>query len=86
MQIPSTRQFVLSAVIPALLMLALVGCASAPSAAPAQSDASAPKRCKTTRNMQSPGPQPPSNPPRCDTSIDAGKLPATVLPPIIVAH
>jgi len=32
------------------------------------------------------GPQPPSNPPRCDTSIDAGKLPATVLPPIIVAH
>ena len=71
-----------------VLSVLTVGCSS-PSkhaAAPAQPVAADGMRCKTTRNIQSPGPQPVSRPPRCADSVDAGKLPATAIAPIIIAH
>lgn len=71
-----------------LLMLLglLAACVQSPTrstkaegSAPAQSEP-----CKTTRNIQPPGPQAPQHPPRCKDSFDAGKLPASVLPPIVL--
>jgi hypothetical protein len=66
----------------------LAACSSAPRnpAAATQVAAAEKPQCKMTRNMQSPGPQPPSRPPRCADSFDAGKLPATAIPPIMVGR
>ncbi|WP_428309697.1 hypothetical protein [Hydrocarboniphaga sp.] len=71
---------------------ALLSMMAACSSSPKKSQGDAPlavadsKPCKTTRNVQSPGPQPPSNPPRCANSVDAGKLPATAIGTIMISH
>jgi hypothetical protein len=66
----------------------LSACASTPKspAADTQVAAAETPRCKMTRNIQPQGPQPVSRPPRCADSLDAGKLPATAMPPIMVGH
>lgn len=70
----------------ALVSAAMIaGCASpAQNGAPVAAADSKP--CKTTRNFQAPGPQPASYPPRCAGSVDAGKLPAAAIAPILVPH
>jgi hypothetical protein len=72
----------------AVLCLLLVGCASSPKNPQRTQQAAAAdsKPCKTTRNVQSPGPQPASYPPRCANSVDAGKLPATAIGTIMISH
>lgn len=60
----------------------LCGCVATQPQAAATPDTE--KRCRMTRNMQSPGPQTQAQTaPRCPESPDAGKLPASALPPIM---
>jgi len=74
--------------VAAALSAALAACSSAPQRAAAEPQVAAAQEphCKTTRNLQSRGPQPALHPPRCADSLDAGKLPATAIPPILVGH
>lgn len=61
------------------------GCSSQTQPATSRTaQAGQPPECKRTRNMQAAGPQQPATPPRCADSFDAGKLPASALPPIIL--
>ncbi|MDB5970983.1 MAG: hypothetical protein JWQ90_3433 [Hydrocarboniphaga sp.] len=71
-----------------VLSALLAACSAAPKnrSPDPQAAVASSKPCKTTRNMQSPGPQPVSRPPRCAGSFDAGKLPATAIAPIIIGH
>ncbi|EIT69255.1 MULTISPECIES: hypothetical protein [Hydrocarboniphaga] len=66
-----------------LTSLSLAACTSRPrNEAVAKADR--PPACKLTRNVQAAGPQSAGHPPRCADSLDAGKLPASAIAPIML--
>ena len=70
-----------------LLSLSLAACASRPASTPRSetvAKADRPPACRLTRNVQAAGPQSKASPPRCADSLDAGKLPASAIAPIML--